>query len=92
MTDLFHFRTIVGVLSNGAQSCFQGMPSVFTRVGDYMDWVEQTVSAYSGIDYINTNDISDKVIMLDNKSVEKPYTRKKRRKVVRHPPPRPQRP
>ena len=92
MTDLFHFRTIVGVLSNGAQSCFQGMPSVFTRVGDYMDWVEQTVSAYSGIDYINTNDISDKVIMLDNKSVEKPYIRKKRRKVVRHPPPRPQRP
>ena len=82
----------MGVLSNGAQSCFQGMPSVFTRVGDYMDWVEQTVSAYSGIDYINTNDISDKVIMLDNKSVEKPYTRKKRRKVVRPPPPRPQRP
>ena len=90
---MLHYRTIVGVLSNGAQSCFQGMPSVFTRVGDYMDWVEQTVSAYSGIDYINTNDISDKVIMLDNKkSVEKPYTRKKRRKVVRHPPRRPQRP
>ena len=77
----------MGVLSNGAQSCFQGMPSVFTRVGDYMDWVEQTVSAYSGIDYIDTNDISDKVIMLDNKSVEKPYTRKKRRKVARQPPP-----
>ena len=89
---MFPFRTIVGVLSNGAQSCFHGMPSVFTRVGDYMDWVEQTVSAYSGVDYINTNDISDKVIMLDNKkSVEKPYTRKKRRKVVRHPP-WPQRP
>ena len=82
----------MGVLSNGAQSCFHGMPSVFTRVGDYMDWVEQTVSAYSGIDYINTNDISDKVIMLDNKSVERPYSRKKRRKVVRRPPTQPQRP
>ena len=82
-----NFRTIVGVLSNGAQSCFQGMPSVFTRVGDYMDWVEQTVSAYSGIDYINTNDASNKVIMLGEKSVEKPY--RKRQIAPRRPPRRP---
>ena len=38
--DEFNERwTLVGLLSNGAKSCFRGMPAVFTRVGDYMPWI-----------------------------------------------------
>jgi hypothetical protein len=34
------------------------MPAVFTRVGDYMKWIEGTVSAYSGVDYDPEADVN----------------------------------
>ena len=35
--------TLIGLLSNGAKSCFKGLPEVYTRVGDYLDWIHETI-------------------------------------------------
>ncbi len=69
--------TLVGLLSNGASSCFKGLPAVFTRVGDYMDWIEHTVSAYSGVDWGGGNPVDNAVaasnVIYDGISVENKY-------------------
>lgn len=39
--------TLIGLLSNGAKSCFKGLPEVYTKVGDYLDWIEETISQNS---------------------------------------------
>ena len=41
--------TLVGLLSNGAKSCFRGLPAVYTRVGDYLDWIYDTVRSYGQV-------------------------------------------
>ena len=35
--------TLIGLLSNGAKSCFKGLPEVYTKVGDYLDWIYDTI-------------------------------------------------
>ena len=35
--------TLLGLLSNGAKSCFKGLPEVYTKVGDYLDWIHTTI-------------------------------------------------
>lgn len=35
--------TLIGLLSNGAKSCFKGLPEVYTKVGDYLDWIHKTI-------------------------------------------------
>ena len=35
--------TLIGLLSNGAKSCFKGLPEVYTKVGDYLDWIRETI-------------------------------------------------
>ena len=39
--------TLIGLLSNGAKSCFKGLPEVYTKVGDYLDWIYQTMNENS---------------------------------------------
>ena len=39
--------TLIGLLSNGAKSCFKGLPEVYTKVGDYLDWIHTTISENS---------------------------------------------
>ena len=39
--------TLIGLLSNGAKSCFKGLPEVYTKVGDYLDWIHSTVTENS---------------------------------------------
>ena len=39
--------TLIGLLSNGAKSCFNGLPEVYTKVGDYLDWIYDTMRANS---------------------------------------------
>lgn len=36
--------TLIGLLSNGAKSCFKGMPEIYTKVGDYLDWIYETIN------------------------------------------------
>ena len=31
---------LIGLVSNGAQSCKDGLPGIFTRVSHYYDWIE----------------------------------------------------
>jgi len=38
--------TLIGLLSNGARSCFDGRPEVYTRVSSYMDWITATMDKY----------------------------------------------
>ena len=30
---------LVGIVSNGAESCTRGLPGIFTRVSNYIDWI-----------------------------------------------------
>ena len=39
--------TLICLLSNGAKSCFKGLPEVYTKVGDYLDWIHTTISENS---------------------------------------------
>ena len=39
--------TLIGLLSNGAKSCFKGLPEVYTKVGDYLDWIYKTMNENS---------------------------------------------
>ena len=39
--------TLIGLLSNGAKSCFKGLPEVYTKVGDYLDWIHTTINENS---------------------------------------------
>ena len=39
--------TLIGLLSNGAKSCIKGLPEVYTKVGDYLDWIHTTISENS---------------------------------------------
>ena len=34
-----HGPTLVGLVSNGAESCRDGLPGIFTRVSYYLDWI-----------------------------------------------------
>lgn len=34
-----HGPQLVGIVSNGAESCMGGLPGIFTRVPHYMDWI-----------------------------------------------------
>ena len=38
--------TLIGVLSNGARSCFQGMPEVYTEVVSYLRWIQETMERH----------------------------------------------
>jgi len=35
--------TLIGLLSNGAKSCFEGNPEIYTKVGDYLPWIYDTM-------------------------------------------------
>jgi len=35
--------TLIGLLSNGAKSCFEGNPEIYTKVGDYLPWIFDTM-------------------------------------------------
>ena len=37
--DRVHGPTLVGLVSNGAESCKDGLPGIFTRVSYYLDWI-----------------------------------------------------
>ena len=41
--------TLVGLLSNGAKSCFSGKPAVYTRIGDYLPWIYETVRNHNNL-------------------------------------------
>lgn len=38
--------TLIGLLSNGARSCFRGMPEVYTKVADYLKWIHKTMEKH----------------------------------------------
>ena len=37
--------TVLGLLSNGARSCFAEMPAVYTSVVDYMPWIMDVLNS-----------------------------------------------
>ena len=45
--------TIIGVLSNGARSCFRGMPEVYTEVTTYLEWIRRTMEKHDIYDIQN---------------------------------------
>ena len=45
--------TLIGVLSNGARSCFQGMPEVYTEVVAYLGWIQETMEHHEREDIQN---------------------------------------
>ena len=42
--------TLIGLLSNGARSCFDGKPEVYTRVSSYMEWIQTTMAKYDQLE------------------------------------------
>ena len=44
---------LIGILSNGARSCFQGMPEVYTKVASYVDWIQKTIELNDQYDIRN---------------------------------------
>ena len=44
---------LIGIVSNGAPSCFQGYPSVFTEVAAYTNWIENTMEYHDSFDVEN---------------------------------------
>ena len=42
--------TLIGLLSNGARSCFRGMPEVYTKVADYLKWIHKTMTKHDRYD------------------------------------------
>jgi len=45
--------TLIGLLSNGARSCFRGMPEVYTKVADYLKWIHKTMEKHDRYDLQN---------------------------------------
>ena len=45
--------TLIGLLSNGARSCFRGMPEVYTKVADYLKWIHKTMEKHDRYDVQN---------------------------------------
>ena len=45
--------TLIGLLSNGARSCFKGMPEVYTKVADYLKWIHKTMEKHDRYDVQN---------------------------------------
>ena len=44
---------MIGLLSNGARSCFRGMPEVYTKVADYLKWIHKTMEKHDRYDVQN---------------------------------------
>ena len=44
---------LIGIVSNGAPSCFQGHPSVFTDVAAYTNWIQKTIEYHDTYDLEN---------------------------------------
>ena len=42
--------TLIGILSNGAKSCFSGRPEVYTRVASYLTWIYATMEKYDRLE------------------------------------------
>ena len=48
--------TLIGLLSNGARSCFRGMPEVYTKVADYLKWIHKTMEKHDRYDLRDNTD------------------------------------
>ena len=44
---------LIGIVSNGAPSCFRGHPSVFTEVAAYTNWIQKTIEYHDTYDLEN---------------------------------------
>ena len=44
---------LIGIVSNGAPSCFRGHPSVFTEVAAYINWIQKTIEYHDSYDVAN---------------------------------------
>ena len=41
---------LIGIVSNGAPSCYKGLPLVFTEVAAYTEWIQNTMENHNNYD------------------------------------------
>ena len=40
--------TVIGILSHGVRECDSSKPAIFTRVGKYLDWINDFITKADG--------------------------------------------
>ena len=51
--DQYGGWVLIGIVSNGAPSCYRGLPLVFTEVSAYTEWLQNTMEKHESYDIQN---------------------------------------